>query len=90
MSILASYGFASFSNVASAHIVAKRVRDKRVKGVTIALAPPPSSIIWRNLTLSNAVVFRQKLVGGIILFIVAAVYTIVRTPPELLDSEVPD
>lgn len=75
-----SYGFASFSNVASAHIVAKRVADKRVKGVAITLAPPPSSIIWRNLTLSDVVVFRQKLLGGVILFVVAALYTIVRMP----------
>lgn len=43
------YGFASFSAVPYAHVVAKRLQSKKVKGCKFGLAPLPSDIIWKNL-----------------------------------------
>lgn len=36
------YGFASFSAVPYAHVVARRLRQKKIKGSTFSLAPLPS------------------------------------------------
>ncbi|POV96946.1 hypothetical protein PSHT_14850 [Puccinia striiformis] len=52
-----NYGFASFAAVAYAHLVAKKLGRKRIKGVAFSLAPPPQDIIWENLTKSDIVVF---------------------------------
>ncbi len=40
-----SYGFASMAAVPYAHTVANMLRNKRVKGATITLAPNPKDIV---------------------------------------------
>ncbi|MBW0516954.1 hypothetical protein O181_056669 [Austropuccinia psidii MF-1] len=71
-----NYGFASFASVAYAHIVAKKLGSKRIKGVAFSLAPPPHDIIWENLTKSDIVVFRQRVFGEAILTLIATLYII--------------
>jgi hypothetical protein len=73
---LISYGFASFASVAFAHIVAKKLGRKRIKGVAFSLAPPPQDIIWENLTKSDLVVFRQRVIGGAIMTVIGTLYVI--------------
>lgn len=71
-----NYGFASFAAVAYAHIVAKKLGSKRIKGVAFSLAPPPQDIIWENLTKSDLVVFRQRVIGEALMTIIATLYII--------------
>jgi calcium permeable stress-gated cation channel len=46
------YGFASYESVEEAHSVAYIARNKHPRGASIKLAPRPSDIIWKNLSLS--------------------------------------
>lgn len=71
-----NYGFASFASVAFAHIVAKKLGMKRIKGVAFSLAPPPQDIIWENLTKSDIVVFRQRVIGGAFMAVIGTFYVI--------------
>lgn len=71
-----NYGFASFAAVAYAHIVAKKLGTKRISGVSISLAPPPQDIIWENLTKSDIVVFRQRIIGEALMTIIGTLYVI--------------
>lgn len=71
-----NYGFASFASVAFAHIVAKKLGMKRIKGVAFSLAPPPQDIIWENLTKSDLVVFRQRVIGGAFMAVIGTFYVI--------------
>lgn len=43
------YGFISYPTISQAHIAAKAVRRKHIKGTTIQLAPKPQDLIWENL-----------------------------------------
>ena len=47
------YGFASFSAVPYAHVVARRLQSKKIKGCKFALAPLPADIIWKNLATNH-------------------------------------
>jgi calcium permeable stress-gated cation channel len=47
-----SYGFASYENVEESHSVAYAARNKHPHGTSIRIAPRPSDIIWKNLSLS--------------------------------------
>ena len=49
-----NYGFASFSSVPYAHVVAKKLAGKTKKGARLDLAPAPIDILWENLTMSDA------------------------------------
>jgi hypothetical protein len=60
-----TYGFASFSAVPYAHVVAKRLRGKTVQGCAFTLAPLPSDIIWPNLAKNH----RSKLLARFFIFI---------------------
>ncbi|POW20998.1 hypothetical protein PSHT_02948 [Puccinia striiformis] len=71
-----NYGFASFAAVAYAHLVAKKLGRKRIKGVAFSLAPPPQDIIWENLTKSDIVVFRQRVIGEAFMTLIATLYVI--------------
>ncbi|OAV94050.1 hypothetical protein PTTG_06749 [Puccinia triticina 1-1 BBBD Race 1] len=71
-----NYGFASFAAVAYAHVVAKKLGAKRIKGVAFSLAPPPQDIIWENLTKSDIVVFRQRVIGEAFMTVIATLYVI--------------
>ncbi|KAA1133062.1 hypothetical protein PGTUg99_006087 [Puccinia graminis f. sp. tritici] len=71
-----NYGFASFAAVAYAHIVAKKLGAKRIKGVAFSLAPPPQDIIWENLIKSDIVVFRQRVIGEAFMTVIATFYVI--------------
>ena len=46
------YGFASFQAVPYAHVVAKRLQDKKVKGCKFSLAPLPSGELLRDAFVS--------------------------------------
>jgi len=49
-----NYGFASYSSVEEAHSAAYAARKKHPQNSTITLAPRPSDIIWKNLSLNKA------------------------------------
>lgn len=70
------YGFASFAKIAYAHVVAKTLHRKRVKGASFQLAPLPHDIIWQNLNKSDGQRRTAAFFGGLILIVVAALYTI--------------
>lgn len=57
-------------------MVAKKLADRRVKGVALSLAPPPNDIIWENLTKSDAVAIRQRIIGQALLTVVATLYAV--------------
>ncbi|EPQ31421.1 uncharacterized protein PFL1_00756 [Pseudozyma flocculosa PF-1] len=61
------YGFASLAAVPYAHMAAKSLQRKKPGGMRIALAPPPSGIIWRNLTLSSAARTKSSFFGFLLL-----------------------
>ena len=48
------YGFASYNSMEEAHTVAHAASKRRAKtSARIALAPPPSELIWKNLPLTK-------------------------------------
>ena len=48
-----SYGFASMAAVPYAHIVANLLRNKRIKGASITLAPNPKDIVCPTSLMQN-------------------------------------
>lgn len=59
-----NYGFISFTNIADAHSVAKKLEGKvRIGEPEIMLAPWPKDILWRNLTMTNALRKTRRLIG---------------------------
>ncbi|KAJ6785604.1 hypothetical protein PWT90_00476 [Aphanocladium album] len=54
------YGFASYADIAEAHSIAYSFRKKKPHGSTVALAPRPNDIIWRNMPLSAPVRSRRR------------------------------
>ncbi|KAF9243161.1 hypothetical protein BU15DRAFT_86554 [Melanogaster broomeanus] len=71
-----SYGFASMAAVPYAHIVANILRNKHPKGTEITLAPNPKDLIWANLDKSPAELFRNKLIGILLLVLVCFFNTV--------------
>ncbi|EIW80389.1 DUF221-domain-containing protein, partial [Coniophora puteana RWD-64-598 SS2] len=71
-----SYGFASMAAVPYAHIVANILRNKHPKGTDITLAPNPKDIVWENMNKTGAELFRNKLLGAIIITVICAFNTI--------------
>lgn len=71
-----NYGFASMAAVPYAHIVANLLRNKRVKGTTITLAPNPKDIIWDNLNKTPSEIRAKKSMGWIFLCVVCFFNTI--------------
>ena len=63
------YGFASLAAVPYAHAAAKVLRGKKPGGMRIALAPPPTGIIWKNLTRSRANRAKSSLFGFLLLLV---------------------
>ena len=59
------YGFASFSAVPYAHVVAKRLQSKKVKGCRFSLSPLPADIIWKNLASNH----RSRVLARVFIFI---------------------
>ncbi|KAF8444174.1 hypothetical protein BGX38DRAFT_1271717 [Terfezia claveryi] len=47
------YGFISYPTISQAHVAAKAVGRKHIKGTTIQLAPKPQDLIWENLLSSK-------------------------------------
>jgi len=47
------YGFASYTHIEDAHAVAWAARKKVPDGVSLVLAPKPTDLIWKNLSLSR-------------------------------------
>ncbi|KAN0061279.1 hypothetical protein ACQY0O_006125 [Thecaphora frezii] len=62
-----NYGFASLAAVPYAHMAAKSLKNKKPGGMRLALAPPPSGIIWQNLTLSSAARTKSSFFGFLML-----------------------
>jgi hypothetical protein len=59
-----NYGFVSFTNIADAHLVAKKHEGKvSLHEPQILLAPWPKDIIWNNITMTNAVRGTKRLIG---------------------------
>jgi len=59
-----NYGFVSFTNISDAHSVAKKVENKvNIGEPEIMLAPWPKDIIWKNLTMTNAVRRTKRFIG---------------------------
>ncbi|EGO00856.1 hypothetical protein SERLA73DRAFT_50768, partial [Serpula lacrymans var. lacrymans S7.3] len=71
-----NYGFASMAAVPYAHIVANILRGKHPKGTDVVLAPNPKDIIWQNLPMSPAEIFRNRVLGFLILALVCFFNTI--------------
>ena len=47
------YGFASYEKIADAHSVGYVARKKGPQGTTIRLAPKPSDLVWKNLSMTK-------------------------------------
>ncbi|CDR88683.1 uncharacterized protein SPSC_05515 [Sporisorium scitamineum] len=63
------YGFASLAAVPYAHAAAKVLQGKRPGGMRITLAPPPTGIIWKNLTRSRASRAKSSFFGFFMLLV---------------------
>lgn len=59
------YGFASYSEISEAHSIAYACRKKKPQGATISLAPQPSNIIWKNMTLSSSLRSRRRFANSL-------------------------
>ena len=55
------YGFATYDQIAEAHVVAYEGKKKKPAGVRIRLAPKPNDLVWDNLPLSKATRSRKRL-----------------------------
>ncbi|PFH59943.1 hypothetical protein XA68_11682 [Ophiocordyceps unilateralis] len=58
------YGFASYSDMAEAHSIAHACHRTKPEGATVTLAPPPSDIIWQNMSLSSASRRRRRWINN--------------------------
>ncbi|EST04468.1 protein of unknown function DUF4463 [Kalmanozyma brasiliensis GHG001] len=63
------YGFASLAAVPYAHAAAKVLQGKRPGGMRVTLAPPPTGIIWKNLTRSRASRAKSSFFGFLMLLV---------------------
>lgn len=81
-----SYGFASTGAVHFAHAAARSLRHKRPHGLKIQLSPPPSAIIWRNLTLNSWQRFRSSLVGFLLLTVLLFLNAVPLTGVNLISN----
>ncbi|GAC92925.1 hypothetical protein PHSY_000484 [Pseudozyma hubeiensis SY62] len=63
------YGFASLAAVPYAHAAAKVLQHKKPGGMRITLAPPPTGIIWQNLTKSRASRAKSSFLGFLMLLV---------------------
>lgn len=70
------YGFASFLKVPYAHMVAKKLHHKSLKGAYIELAPQPSDLLWDNMAKSDGAIRSAKIFGGLLVAFVMVLYTI--------------
>lgn len=59
------YGFASWEQISQAHSVAFAARGKTPQGAKIELAPRPSDLIWKNLSVTKSS-RRSKRFGNVI------------------------
>lgn len=59
------YGFASYSDISEAHSIAYSCRKQKPNGATITLAPQPSNIIWKNMSLSSSLRSRRRFANSI-------------------------
>jgi hypothetical protein len=71
-----SYGFASLAAVPYAHIVAVKLKRKRLNGAVVQLAPNPKDIIWENLAATPGTLHRKRLLGWTYLILFCAFNTI--------------
>lgn len=74
------YGFASYADIAEAHSIAYSFRKKKPQGATVALAPRPNDVIWRNMPLTAASRSRRRWYNSFWI----AVLTIVWIGPNAL------
>ena len=69
------YGFASYDTLQEAHVVAHAATKKRSKtSARIALAPPPSEIIWQNLPLSRKEKYWKRFTNNIWVLLLTIVW----------------
>ena len=74
------YGFASYDSIEEAHTVAYAGRKAHPHGASIALAPRPADIIWKNLALTT----RERRTRNIINNLWIVLFTIVWIIPNAL------
>ncbi|KAG9228739.1 hypothetical protein BJ875DRAFT_489578 [Amylocarpus encephaloides] len=60
-----AYGFASYESIEEAHSIAFAAKSKHPQGTKIVLAPRPSDIIWKNMTLSESQKRRRRLINNL-------------------------
>jgi hypothetical protein len=77
-----SYGFASFEDISEAHSIAFAARRKHPEGTTIAVAPKPSDIIWKNMAYTKSQRRNRKLLNNFWMMIL----TLAWVPPNAFVS----
>jgi len=70
------YGFVSYQTIPSAHIVAQAQRRKHPQGTTVSLAPRPSDILWKNLSIPKAVRKTNRIIGNLLFFALTVAWTV--------------
>ncbi|KAH8929123.1 DUF221-domain-containing protein [Atractiella rhizophila] len=81
-----NYGFASFSSVPYAHLVAEKLSGKRFKGALFELAPQPNDIIWENLPKTDVERRGSTFFGSLFLVIFLILYIIPLVGVAFLSS----
>ncbi|KAJ1025085.1 hypothetical protein NDA18_004369 [Ustilago nuda] len=80
------YGFASLAAVPYAHAAAKVLRGKKPGGMRIRLAPPPTGIIWQNLTRSRSSRAKSSFFGFLMLLVLFFMNTVPLIAVSLLSN----
>lgn len=70
------YGFASYESISDAHSVAYAGRKKKPQGAIVKLAPRPSDIIWKNMSMTKAARKSNRLMNNIWITLLTMVWIV--------------
>lgn len=70
------FGFACYTRIEDAHVVAFAARKKGPQGTTIRLAPKPNDIIWKNIGMSPKTRRTRSVWNGIWMVLLTIAYII--------------
>ena len=70
------YGFATYDQIADAHVVAYKGRKKKPNGVRIRLAPSPNDLIWENLSLDKKTRARKRIGLNFLIVMLTIIYIV--------------
>lgn len=71
-----SYGFASFSEIETAHSAACAAGNKQVLKASIRLAPEPRNVLWKSLPMTRPQKRNRRIWFGFLMFALTVLYIV--------------